>query len=301
MTDRTTKFFVKASSAGFFTSPFGSLVMLQVDNLDKVYDTGDHALREVTFEVRNDEFVSVIGPSGAGKSTLVRCINRLVEPTGGRVVLDGTNVTALSKGELRKTRRKIGMVFQEFSLVERLTVMENVLSGRLGYVSSWRAFRRKFPNSDIERAYELLERMGLEDFEDKRVDALSGGQRQRVGIARALIQKPKILLVDEPTSSLDPETSNTVMDLLAEVGTEEDIPILINLHDVDHAIKYSDRIIGLNNGSKVFEGPPNEIDDEQKDIIYQQESLDRDETGSVEPSQNGDESALEKIEKTLRD
>jgi phosphonate transport system ATP-binding protein len=242
--------------------------MLTVDNLQKTYPSGDEALKGVDLEVSGSEKVAIIGPSGAGKSTLIQCINRLTKPTGGRVQLDGRDLTALSKKELRNARREIGMIFQEYSLVDRLTVMENVLSGRLGYVSLWQALRRNFPPDDVEHAYETLDRVGLGGHEDDRADALSGGQRQRVGIARAIVQEPKIMLADEPTSSLDPETSRTVMELLSGVAEEEDIPVLINIHEVPLAVEYADRIVGLSHGEKVFEGTPDELDEAAKNTIY---------------------------------
>jgi len=242
--------------------------MLEVVDLRKTYPTGDEALKGVSLSVEGSETVAMIGPSGAGKSTFIRCINRLTEPSGGDVVLDGTDLTGLGDDDLRAARRDIGMIFQEYNLVERLTVMENVLTGRLGYVSTWRAFRRKFAPEDIERAYELLDRVGLGEMENKRVDALSGGQRQRVGIARAVIQEPKILLVDEPTSSLDPETSNTVMTLLTEVAAEREIPVLINIHEVGLAVEHADRIVGLHDGELVFEGTPAELTETARDQIY---------------------------------
>ena len=242
--------------------------MLHVTDLQKTYDTGDEALRGVTTAVEGSETVAMIGPSGAGKSTFIRCVNRLTEPTSGTVELDGTELTALDSDGLRAARRDIGMIFQEYNLVERLTVMENVLSGRLGYVSAWQAFRRSFPAADIERAYAILDRVGLGEMADKRVDELSGGQRQRVGIARAVIQEPKILLVDEPTSSLDPETSNTVMRLLTEIAAERSVPVLINIHEVDLALDHADRILGLHDGELVFEGSPAELDDHALDRVY---------------------------------
>jgi len=199
--------------------------------------------------------VFVIGPSGAGKSTLLRCLNRLVEPDGGSVKLDGVEVTALAGAALREARRAMGMIFQEFNLVERLTVMENVLSGRLGYVSTWQAWRRRFPPEAVEAAFRTLARVGLEGFENKRADALSGGQRQRVGIARALVQRPKILLVDEPTSSLDPRTSEAVMRLIVALADEDGIPALVNIHDVPLARAFARRVIGLRDGVIVYEGP----------------------------------------------
>jgi phosphonate transport system ATP-binding protein len=242
--------------------------MLRVTDLRKTYPTGDEALKGVSMSVEGSETVAMIGPSGAGKSTFIRCVNRLTEPSGGKVSLDGTELTSLGDDALRSARRDIGMIFQEYNLVERLTVMENVLTGRLGYVSAWQAFRRSFPAEDIERAYEILERVGLDDMENKRVDELSGGQRQRVGIARAVIQQPKILLVDEPTSSLDPETSNTVMRLLTDIAAERGVPVLINIHEVDLAIEHADRIVGLHDGELVFEGTPDELDERGLDQVY---------------------------------
>jgi phosphonate transport system ATP-binding protein len=242
--------------------------MLNIKNIRKVYDSGDEALKGLSMEVSGNETVSIIGPSGAGKSTLIRCINRLTEPTSGEIWLDNTEITGLSSSELREARRDMGMIHQEFNLVERLTVMENVLSGRLGYMGTLDAFRRNFDSEAIANAREVLRRVGLEGVENDRADELSGGQRQRVGIARAVIQRPKILLVDEPTSALDPETSIEVMDLLTEIAREDDIPVLINIHEVDLAVKYADRVVGLSNGELVFEGTADELDERAKDIIY---------------------------------
>lgn len=242
--------------------------MLSIADLTKTYDGETTAVDSVSFDVSGNEVVAIIGPSGAGKSTLVACVNRLVEPTSGTISLDETDITSLSGSDLRMARRDIGMVFQEYNLVERLTVMENVLSGRLGYVSTWSAFRRKFPVEDIEAARETLDRVGLDGHERDRADELSGGQRQRVGIARAIIQRPKLLLADEPTSSLDPETSHEVMRLLTEIADTEDIPILINIHEVELALAYSDRVIGLHNGEIVFDGSPESLEDADRDRIY---------------------------------
>ena len=242
--------------------------MLEVSALAKRYPTGDEALRGVSLTVGNDEVVFVIGPSGAGKSTLIRCINRLVEPDAGSITLDGLEITTLPPADLRRARRQMGMIFQEFNLVERLTVMENVLSGRLGYVGLWQAWRRRFPPEDVAMAFATLRRVGLDGMENKRADALSGGQRQRVGIARALVQRPKILLVDEPTSSLDPKTSEAVMALITELADEERIPALINIHDVPLARRFAQRIIGLGAGRVVFEGPPAALDRAALGVIY---------------------------------
>ena len=261
--------------------------MLSVENLKKTYDTGDEALKGVSMEVSGDEVVAIIGPSGAGKSTFIRCINQLTEPTAGAVELDGVDLTRLSTSKLRDQRRNMGMIFQEYGLVDRLTVMENVLSGRLGYVSAWNAFRRNFPPEDVRHARATLDRVGLAGHDDDRADELSGGQRQRVGIARAVVQRPKILLVDEPTSSLDPETSRAVMQLLTDIAADEDIPILINIHEVELALEYADRVVGLTDGRVVFEGTPSDLDEEARDTIYRAEA--EQPTESSEPDADADE------------
>lgn len=272
--------------------------MLSAIDIEKVYPSGERALRGVSLEVTGSEIVSIIGPSGAGKSTFIRCVNRLTEPTKGTVWLDDIEVTSLSQKELRAARRDMGMIFQEFNLVERLTVMENVLSGRLGYVSTWRAFRRKFDQSDIQRAYDVLDRVGLSGHENDRADELSGGQRQRVGIARAVIQRPKILLVDEPTSSLDPETSRAVMDLLTDIAKEDDIPVLINIHEVNLAEEFAERIVGLRDGEIVFEGPPRQLTEDAKDLIYKGSPI-PEETGPVaEPSTD---EAVQEIDREIHE
>ena len=230
--------------------------MLRLAGLSKRYKTGDLALKSVDLEVPDGQVMALIGPSGAGKSTLIRCINRLVEPTSGSVFLNDLNVTTLSPGKLRKARRRMGMIFQEYALVERLTVMENVLSGRLGYVGFWRSYFRKFPQSDIDEVFRLLERVGLDHMVDKRADELSGGQRQRVGICRALVQNPDLLLVDEPTASLDPKTSRQIMRLIVELCEERGLSAIINIHDVLLAQMFSKRIVGLDQGTIVYDGPP---------------------------------------------
>ncbi|MFC5387397.1 phosphonate ABC transporter ATP-binding protein [Aquamicrobium segne] len=233
--------------------------LLEITDLAKDYGTGRRALDSVTFTVDTPQLVGIIGSSGAGKSTLIRCINRLVEPTSGSVRLMGTDIPSLSPGELRKMRRQIGMIFQEYNLVERLTVMQNVLTGRLGYVGFWTSLRYRYSAEDIRYAYALLERVGLAGFENRRADALSGGQRQRVGIARALMQRPKLLLLDEPTASLDPSTSRQIMQLAQGVIEEQKMPALINIHDVSLARAFCDRIIGMRDGELVFDGAPAEL------------------------------------------
>jgi phosphonate transport system ATP-binding protein len=225
-------------------------------------------LRDVSLTVEGHGLTAIIGPSGTGKSTLVRCINRLVEPTSGGVHFRGQDLVRLTGRELRAARRRIGMIFQEYNLVERLSVIENVLCGRLGYVPVWRAWLRRFSDADIERAFELLDAVGLGDLATKRADQLSGGQRQRVGIARALMQEPDLLLADEPTSSLDPKTSVEIMELIARRASASVIPALVNIHNVELARRYADRIIGMSKGSIVFDGPPQALDDSHLLAIY---------------------------------
>ena len=245
--------------------------MLDIIRLSKVYPTGTAALKEVSFRVDQPQVVTIIGPSGAGKSTLIRCINRLVEPTSGKIMLDEIDIRHLNRRELRKVRRRMGMIFQEYNLVERLTVMENLLSGRLGYVGFWKTYRRKFPPEDVVAAFKLLERVGLSGYQNTRADALSGGERQRVGISRALMQQPDLLLVDEPTASLDPKTSRQIMRLLVELAHERGTPALVNIHDVGLAQSFADRIIGLSAGQIVFDGSPQQLTTEVLTKIYGEE------------------------------
>ena len=245
--------------------------MLRVSSLSKRYKTGDEALHGVSFDLPAGQVVALIGPSGSGKSTLIRCINRLVKPTGGSIEFNGTDVTRLGGRGLRRARRHMGMIFQEYALVERLSVMENVLSGRLGYVPFWRSFLRRFPQADVDKAFALLDRVGLSDQVDKRASALSGGQRQRVGIARALEQDPKLLLVDEPTASLDPKTARQIMRLICEVCRERRLPAIVTLHDVPLAKMFADRIIGLRAGEIVFDGEPGALDTAMLTQIYGEE------------------------------
>lgn len=258
--------------------------MLVLQALSKTYKTGDTALSDVSLNVPKGQIMGLIGPSGAGKSTLIRCINRLVQPTGGKVVLGDVDLVTLGKSDLRRQRRRIGMIFQEYALVERLTVMENVLSGRLGYVPFWRSFMRKYPAADIQRAYQLLDRVGLLEHADKRADALSGGQRQRVGIARALAQDPELLLVDEPTASLDPKTSRQIMRLLTEICAERDLPAIVNIHDVPLAQQFMQRIVGLRAGRVVFDGTPDQLTHEALTAIYGEEDWNEMRRGDEEQS-----------------
>jgi phosphonate transport system ATP-binding protein len=242
--------------------------VLTLRRLEKSYVPGKPVLQDIDLDIAARGITAIIGPSGTGKSTLIRCINRLVEPTAGEILFDGTDLARLHGAELRNARRHIGMVFQEYNLVERLTVMENLLCGRLGYVGAWKAWRRKFAPEDIRRAFQLLDVVGLAGFAHRRADALSGGQRQRVGIARAVMQEPKLLLADEPTSSLDPKTSVEIMQLLADVARSREIPVLINMHDVDLAKRFADRIVGMSNGRIVFDGPPSRLTDDVLKQIY---------------------------------
>jgi phosphonate transport system ATP-binding protein len=242
--------------------------VLRIRGLVKRYGAGEPVLKSLDLTVEGSSIVSVIGSSGAGKSTLLRCVNRLVEPTSGSVELNGVELTSLRGRDLRLARRRIGMVFQGFNLVERLTVMENVQAGRLGYISPWAAIARRYPRADIRRAYELLERTGIAQYADTRADALSGGERQRVGVVRALMQSPEILLADEPTASLDPKTSEAIMGLMRDLARELSLPVVINIHNVTEAKHYTDRIVGMRYGRIIFDGPPDALDEDAMERIY---------------------------------
>ena len=254
-----------SSASSVNSSPQRSL---RIENLRKEYVAGKPILKDISFEVKGRSSVAIIGPSGTGKSTLIRCVNKLIPPTSGNVFVSGENITELHGKRLREARRKVGMVFQEFNLVERLSVMENVLSGRLGYVSPVRAWLRKYPQEDIDRAFDLLESIGLLEFSRQRADSLSGGQRQRVGIARAVMQEPHVLLADEPTSSLDPKTSVEIMELLVSLSEANNIPLIINIHDVELAKRFTSRVIGLSKGGIVYDGPPDQLSDGNLMEIY---------------------------------
>jgi phosphonate transport system ATP-binding protein len=237
------------------------MALLELKNVTKYYPGhgSKPALADVSFKVDEGEFVSVIGCSGSGKTTLLRCINRMIEPTDGEINFGGVAVSKLNKRELRKVRTKIGMVFQHHNLVERLSVIENVLHGRLGYKTTLAGVLGHYTNEEKLEAMELLEILGLEDCVNKRCDQLSGGQKQRVGIARALVQNPKMILCDEPIASLDPGTSKTIMDYLKNICKDRGITLVISLHQVDFALNYSHRVIGFKKGTLRFDGTPAQL------------------------------------------
>ena len=246
--------------------------MLKVEHLTKIYDGGVLALEDVSFEVPDGQFLAVIGLSGSGKSTLLRCINRLIEPTDGRITWDGEDITNASQEDLRRIRRRIGMVFQHFNLVERSKVLTNVLSGRLGYTNPALSLINRFSRDDVQRAYAQLDRVGLREKAKNRADELSGGQQQRVGIARAMIQAPDLILADEPVASLDPVLAHSIMQYLETINDEDDVTILCSLHFLDLVHRYADRAIALNEGKLVFEGAPSDIDDAKFKEIYGKEA-----------------------------
>lgn len=233
--------------------------MLTVEHLTMVYPDGTVALRDVSFEVKDGEFLGVIGLSGSGKSTLLRCINRLLEPTEGRIIWNGKDVTHLPQGELRTVRREIGMVFQQFNLVKRSSVLTNVLSGRLGYTPPSWALANRFSRQDRQMALRALERVGIPEKALNRADELSGGQQQRVGIARALMQEPKMILADEPVASLDPVLAHSILGYLEKLNSEDNITVLCSLHYLDLVQRYCERVIGLRDGKVVFEGTKDDI------------------------------------------
>ena len=247
--------------------------MLEIKNLTKVYPDGTRALNDVSFTVQDGEFLVVIGLSGSGKSTLLRCINRLIEPTSGQIILDGVDITAASPAELRRIRRSIGMIFQQFNLVKRSTVMRNVMAGRLGYANPWLSMLGIFPKQDRERASRALSTVGILEKAGNRADALSGGQQQRVGIARALMQEPKVLLADEPVSSLDPATSHSVLKYIEQINRQEGVTVLCSLHFLSLARTYASRIIALKDGYLMFDGLPADIDENRFKEIYGEEAI----------------------------
>ena len=246
--------------------------MLKIQNLTKIYDGGVQALTDVSFDVPKGQFLAVIGLSGSGKSTLLRCINRLIEPTKGKIYWNDADVTDASDDELRRIRRKIGMVFQHFNLVHRSPVLTNVLAGRLGYVNPAWSLVNRFPKTDVENAFKQLERVGIADKAHHRADELSGGQQQRVGIARAMMQNPEMILADEPVASLDPVLAHSIMQHLESINKEDGVTVLCSLHFLDLVHRYADRVVALNEGKLMFDGPPKDIDDAKFKDIYGREA-----------------------------
>ncbi len=242
--------------------------MLKIEKLSKTYTNGTHALKEVSFSVPAGEFVVILGKSGSGKSTLLRCINRLVEPTGGRIFLGEQEITGASPRQLRRLRRKTGMIFQQYNLVPRSSVLTNILTGRLGFVSPLAGWMNYFPRESVSQAGEKLKSLGLGEKGGQRADTLSGGQQQRVGIARALMQQPKIILADEPVSSLDPATSISIMDILRDINKKQGVTVLCNLHLPELAREYGDRVLALKDGQMVYDGGPENLDQEMTGKIY---------------------------------
>lgn len=242
--------------------------LLEFKMVSKQYGTDTRALSDVNFAVKEGEFVSIIGPSGAGKSTLLRCINRMIDASSGEIIFDGASIMDFKKNDLKRLRTRMGMVFQHYNLVNRLTVVENVLHGRLGYKSTLEGVLGLYTQEEKRQAYAILKILGLEEQAYKRCDQLSGGQRQRVGIARALIQDPKMLLCDEPIASLDPNASRVIMEHLRSISSNMGITVIVNLHQVDVALQYSDRVLGVNKGAIVYDGPPSGIKREQLATIY---------------------------------
>ena len=242
--------------------------MLEIRNLAKTFGSGERALSDVNLVASKDEVIAILGLSGSGKSTLLRCINRLVEPTTGSVILNGTEITSLGKRQLRQVRTGIGMIFQSVNLVDRLSVLDNVLTGTLGVMPTWRVVTKQFPKSEVERALEYCERVGIIEHVEKRADQLSGGQRQRVGIARTLMQSPSIILADEPTSALDPKIGYEVMGLIRTLAMEDSLPVLVAVHDTGIAKNFSDRIVGMKFGAKVFDQPTGLVSQDDLNQIY---------------------------------
>lgn len=247
--------------------------MLEIRHVSKVYADGTRALNDVSFTVQDGEFLVIIGLSGSGKSTLLRCINRLIEPTSGQIILDGTDITSASPAELRRIRRNIGMIFQQFNLVRRSTVLRNVLTGRLGYVNPWLSLLGIFSKEDRDRAAQALKTVGILEKAYNRADNLSGGQQQRVGIARALMQDPKLLLADEPVSALDPATSHSVLQYIEQINRQKGVTVLCSLHFLSLARTYATRIIALKDGNMMFDGLPEEIDERRFKEIYGEDAV----------------------------
>lgn len=247
--------------------------MIQFENVSKTYPNGVTGLKNIDVTIADGEFVSIIGLSGAGKSTFLRSINRLNEISEGNILINEVSISKASRKELRKIRRDIGMIFQQFNLVKRSTLQKNVLSGRLGYYGTLKSILGIFSKAEYQRVNDALEQVGLSDKLQERSDALSGGQQQRVSIARTLVQEAPIILADEPVASLDPITTKTILDNLQTINSQLGRTIIINLHSVDLARKYSSRIIGLRQGEIVFDGSPEEATDQVLTEIYGQDIL----------------------------
>ena len=250
------------------------MALLELKKITKYYNGTTPALADVSFSVNEGEFVAIIGSSGSGKTTLLRCINRMVEMTSGEISFGGVVVSRLGKKDLRKIRTKIGMIFQQFNLVDRMSVIENVLHGRLGYKSTLAGVLGRYTHEEKWQALRVIQMLGLEQQVYQRCDQLSGGQKQRVGIARALVQNPKMILCDEPIASLDPRSAKIIMDHLRSICTDTGMTMIISLHQVDMALKYADRIIGLNRGAVIFDGPPSELTSQRSADIYAKDSKD---------------------------
>ena len=248
--------------------------ILEFQHVNKVYNNSTKALDDVSFSVEKGEFVSIIGPSGAGKSTILRCINRLIDATDGNIIYDGDDILSLGKRDLRRVRTKTGMIFQHYNLVDRLSVIENVLHGRLGQKSAISGMLGSYSETEKEKAFSILNELGLAEQAYKRCDALSGGQKQRVGIARAIMQEPKLILCDEPIASRDPKASKTIMDHLSQINQKQKITCIVNLHQVEVAMKYSQRILGVSSGKIVFDGTPEELTKKKIHEIYQSSDSD---------------------------
>lgn len=249
-------------------------MLLSVKNISKEYNNGITALKNVSFDVEKGEFISIIGPSGSGKSTLLRSINKMIDISKGSILFENRNIEKLKKKEIELARREIGMIFQNYNLVERLTVIENVLHGRLGYKSVFSGILGIYSEEEKKEAFNFLEKVNMTKYAYQKCNELSGGQKQRVGIARAIMQKPKLLLCDEPIASLDPKTAENIMDYLKKIVTELKITCIVNLHQVDIAKKYSNRIIALNKGEKIFDDKPEYLTDDMIEFIYKDEELD---------------------------
>ena len=249
-------------------------MLLSIKNISKEYNNGITALKNVSFDVEKGEFISIIGPSGSGKSTLLRSINKMIDISQGSILFENRNIENLKKREIELVRREIGMIFQNYNLVERLTVIENVLHGRLGYKSIFAGILGIYSEEEKKEAFTFLEKVNMTKYAYQKCNELSGGQKQRVGIARAIMQKPKLLLCDEPIASLDPKTSENIMDYLKKIVTELKITCIVNLHQVDIAKKYSNRIIALNKGEKIFDDKPKYLTNDTIEFIYKDEEQD---------------------------